>query len=120
VSIGRTTAEGPQDSQGLRILFVKTELGYPRSRGHDIRAFNMIRSMAELGHVIGLVTSTRPKDEAIKGLSLERIAVVTEGTVTPFAGRRFTRFQESLASYVGASRPKLNRVADEVRRAAGK
>lgn len=61
----------PRGSRPLRFLFAKNQLVYPRSRGHDIRAFNMMRQLAALGHSVGLATFTRASDSALNGLRLD-------------------------------------------------
>ncbi len=55
----------------MRLLFVKERLAWPRSSGHDVHSFYMMRALAELGHSVGLVTLSPPTPEAIQGLRLE-------------------------------------------------
>jgi glycosyltransferase involved in cell wall biosynthesis len=100
----------------LRFLFVKTRLVYPRSAGHDIRAFNMMRALGELGHSIGLVTRAPAVDEAEAGLVLELRHTLAEAGGEPPAAPAVTRLQARFASYFGVSGAHVSDVSDMARR----
>ena len=38
------------ETHTLRLLFVKECLAWPRSSGHDVHTFHMMRALASLGH----------------------------------------------------------------------
>src|SRR5262245_16633376 len=99
----------------LRLLFAKNELGYPRSSGHDIRAYNMMRAMEQLGHHVGLLTVVEPKPQALDGLRLawrgRWAANVPVTSPTP----PLPSMQARYASYFGATDDLMLAVAAAVR-----
>jgi glycosyltransferase involved in cell wall biosynthesis len=99
-------------STPLRFLFVKSHLAYPRSSGHDIRAFHMMRALAELGHPVGLVTAVRPIDEAVRGSGLEFQTTLAERSTTDERRPSLTWAQRRYASYFGVSDRDRALVAD--------
>ena len=54
----------------MRLLFVKESLAFPRSSGHDVHCFHMMRALMDRGHSIALVTQAQPSPEALAGLTL--------------------------------------------------
>jgi glycosyltransferase involved in cell wall biosynthesis len=54
----------------MRLLFVKDSLAWPRSSGHDVHTYHMMRALAGLGHALGLLTAAPPAPEAVAGLPL--------------------------------------------------
>jgi polysaccharide biosynthesis protein PslH len=54
----------------MRLLFIKRRLVYPRSSGHDVHTWELMRALAALGHEIafGSLDPTRP--DALHGLNL--------------------------------------------------
>lgn len=54
----------------MRLLFVKHSLVFPRSSGHDVHTFYMMKACATLGHEVALATVTDPEGPALEGLSL--------------------------------------------------
>jgi glycosyltransferase involved in cell wall biosynthesis len=54
----------------MRLLFVKTSLGWPRATGHDVHCFHMMQALAGMGHQIALMTADEPMAEALAGLDL--------------------------------------------------
>jgi len=95
----------------LRLLFVKHDLGYPRSRGHDIRSYNMMRALAQLGHRVGLLTIEEPTSHAIEGLRLDWSGTLASVTAEAIPAPRLPRLQASFASYFGVSVEQMRRVA---------
>ena len=57
----------------MRLLFVKEELSWPRSSGHDVHAYHMMRACAALGHDVSLATSSEPSSGAVAGLPLQAL-----------------------------------------------
>ncbi len=55
----------------MKFLFVKSRLAWPRSSGHDVITYGIMKALGELGHSIGLMTRSTPLPEAIAGLPLE-------------------------------------------------
>src|SRR5262245_22975963 len=99
-----TLAAETQESTAIRFLFVKSQLAYPRSSGHDLRAFHMMRELANLGHSVGLVTRVRPTDDAVRGIRLDFRTTLSERMVADH--RTLSRLswpQARFASYFGVS-----------------
>jgi glycosyltransferase involved in cell wall biosynthesis len=55
----------------VRLLFVKNSLVWPRSSGHDVHTYYMMKACAALGHEVSLATVTEPESTAIDGLALK-------------------------------------------------
>ena len=104
-------AHGP----GLRLLFAKHDLGYPRSRGHDIRGYNMMRALAQLGHDVGLLTVEEPSAKAIDGLRLDWRGTLANVPSSPSVAPKLPRLQASYASYFGVSEQRMQAVATAAR-----
>jgi hypothetical protein len=68
----------------MRLLFVKESLGWPRTVGHDVHAFEMMRAMGARGHAVGLATVMRPEPKATDGLALDGLWAL--GVDEPEAG----------------------------------
>jgi glycosyltransferase involved in cell wall biosynthesis len=54
----------------VKLLFAKHSLAWPRSSGHDVHTYYMMKACAELGHGVALATVTEPSAAAIHGLPL--------------------------------------------------
>ncbi len=94
----------PSAADSLRLLFAKRQLAYPLAQGHDVRAFNMMRSFGELGHQVGLATFESPSARALDGLRLDYVTAVREQKVQTLPpGAPLTWLQRRFASYFGAS-----------------
>jgi polysaccharide biosynthesis protein PslH len=55
----------------MRFLFVKPRLAWPRSSGHDVHCYHLMKALADRGHQLALATVTPPPPEAIAGLPLD-------------------------------------------------
>src|SRR5271157_3453415 len=55
----------------MRFLFVKPRLAWPRSSGHDVHCYHLMKALARSGHQLGLATVVAPEPEAVAGLPLE-------------------------------------------------
>jgi glycosyltransferase involved in cell wall biosynthesis len=55
----------------MRFLFVKPRLAWPRSSGHDVHCYHLMKALAARGHQLALATVTPSPPEAIAGLSLD-------------------------------------------------
>jgi glycosyltransferase involved in cell wall biosynthesis len=84
----------------LRLLFVKEHLAWPRSSGHDVHCYHMMRALAGQGHSVALVTKSEPPAEALAGLNLEgrwtTALPAPDDVVT-----RLSRLQEKFRGYWG-------------------
>jgi glycosyltransferase involved in cell wall biosynthesis len=55
----------------MRFLFVKPSFAWPRSSGHDVHCYHLMRALADCGHQLALATVSPPHGEAVAGLPLE-------------------------------------------------
>ncbi|HKV98485.1 MAG TPA: glycosyltransferase family 4 protein [Vicinamibacterales bacterium] len=90
----------------MRLLFFKHSLVFPRSSGHDVHTFYMMKACASLGHDVALVTATEPEGPALEGLPLRRRYRLDgrQGPPTPF---RATWLQRKFQSYWGVESAQL-------------
>jgi glycosyltransferase involved in cell wall biosynthesis len=54
----------------MKLLFVKRSLAWPRSSGHDVHTYYMMKACSALGHDVGLATAVEPTEAAVDGLTL--------------------------------------------------
>jgi glycosyltransferase involved in cell wall biosynthesis len=85
----------------MRYLFVKKSLAWPRSSGHDVHSYYMMRALAQLGHEVSLATVREPTSAAIEGLSLASHRILSSDGGGSDEGVRFTWLQERFRSYWG-------------------
>jgi polysaccharide biosynthesis protein PslH len=96
----------------MRLLFVKPTLSWPRSSGHDVHCYEMMRALSGRGHEVSLATVEEPQPGALEGLKLARHhrldgdAPVADGAVEPA-----TRLQERFRSYWGIDGSHVRAVA---------
>jgi polysaccharide biosynthesis protein PslH len=55
----------------MRFLFIKPKLAWPRSSGHDVHCYYLMKAIAQGGHKLALATVAPVQDEAVAGLPLE-------------------------------------------------
>lgn len=83
----------------MRFLFVKSRLDWPRTYGHDVHGFEMMRALGALGHMVALATDAAPSDAAVSGLRLDARWVLS---AAPSRGPvPMPYFQERYRSYWG-------------------
>lgn len=85
----------------MRFLFFKAHLGWPRTYGHDVHSFEMMRALGEIGHDVALASESQPSPEALNGLSLAARWVLEGRDDDPPVS--FTYWQERYRSYWGTS-----------------
>jgi glycosyltransferase involved in cell wall biosynthesis len=69
----------------MRLLFAKHSLVWPRSSGHDVLTYYMMKACAGLGHAVALATVSVPSEHAIDGLPLEaRFNLESSGSLNGF------------------------------------
>ncbi len=56
----------------MRLLFIKESLAWPRSSGHDVHCFYLMKALTDLGHDVALGTVVPPSAEALGPLPLAR------------------------------------------------
>jgi glycosyltransferase involved in cell wall biosynthesis len=97
----------------MRLLFVKHELAWPRSSGHDVHSYYLMRALRMLGHDVLLGSVVRPRPEAIAGLNLSGQFTLDPATADA-SHRSLTRLQERFRSYWGVERERMARLAQIV------
>jgi glycosyltransferase involved in cell wall biosynthesis len=95
----------------MRLLFVKETLAWPRSSGHDVHSYHLMRALAGRGHGIALATLRPPSDEAVRGLPLERLECFAEGRPDDDPEvPRLPKLQERFRSYWGIDKARIRTV----------
>lgn len=101
----------------MRLLFVKEALAWPRSSGHDVHCYHMMRALAGRGHEVALATARRPAAEAVTGLPLARYDCLADATAlngnTPEP--RLGKLQEKFRSYWGIEPARMRAVGAAAR-----
>lgn len=89
----------------MRVLFVKHSLGWPRSTGHDVYCFHMMKAVSELGAEVSLATVLEPDRHATDGISLfSRDVLSGHAEAGSHQAMKLTRVQERYRSYYGIDR----------------
>jgi glycosyltransferase involved in cell wall biosynthesis len=94
----------------MNLLFVKERLAWPRSSGHDVHCYHMMRALSHAGHDVSLATLHNPEPEAVDNAGLESIHHLTDydSHEEPLA---LTKTQERFRSYWGAPVGTIKQVA---------
>jgi len=103
------------DRQCVRVLFAKHTLAYPRSSGHDIRTYNMIRALRQLGCDVALATVNRPSPQALDGLRLNWMTTLSRPRPATVDTTKLGTLQTRFASYFGVSAAQMVAVAEAAR-----
>ncbi len=89
----------------LRLLFVKERMAWPRSSGHDVHTYHVMREMARAGHAVALATVFPIPPEAVADGGLEaeycfeeRTPPVPDETAFPIS---LSKMQEKFRGYWG-------------------
>ena len=100
----------------MRFLFVKENLAWPRSSGHDVHSFYLMRALAEQDHIVSLATVVPPTAEGVRGLNLAATfqldAAAGIGNGSSQEPITLSRFQERFRSYWGIPESRIRAVAD--------
>jgi polysaccharide biosynthesis protein PslH len=97
----------------VRLLFVKTALVWPRTSGHDVYCYYMMKALAEQGAEVSLATVEQTDPRAIDGAGLahcERLAESLPDGVKPRPS--LTPLQERFRSFWGVSHAHVESVRD--------
>lgn len=84
----------------MRLLFFKHALAFPRSSGHDVHTYYMMKACRSLGHEIALATVDEPSVEAVDGLDLD-VRVLLDRKGSPDGNLPGSRLQRRFRSYWG-------------------
>ena len=97
-----------------RLLFVKHTLAYPRASGHDIRCFEMLRALRDLGCEVALATIEPCDADTRDQLRIPVFALENDGPGGPVSPLGY--WQERFRSYWGVSMASVHsvkRIADQ-------
>jgi glycosyltransferase involved in cell wall biosynthesis len=97
----------------MRLLFVKHALVWPRSSGHDVHTYSMMRACQDLGHQIALATVVEPSARALDGLHLTG-AYRLDGVSPPDGGAPGTSLQKRFRSFWGIPEGRLEALRQAV------
>jgi glycosyltransferase involved in cell wall biosynthesis len=99
----------------LRLLFVKDSLAWPRSSGHDVHCFHMMRALADLGHAVSLATVRPVTAQAVEGVKLQRCERLPQPAATDngdgLEDLGLSRLQQRFRSYWGIDQGHIRAVA---------
>lgn len=106
--------EAPQPER--RILFVKRSLSWPRSSGHDVHTFYMMKALVDLGLSVGLTTLEPVSEEALGGLRLAFSGSLPgDSAPSPPLVPPLSWAQNRFRSYWGVERDWISRLAAQAR-----
>jgi len=94
-------AHSPGDA--LRILFIKHALVYPRTTGHDIRCFEMLRAFHRLGHHVALATVAPSDLEALEEIGIPCFSLSDTSANGQHSKTALSYRQERFRSFWGIS-----------------
>lgn len=110
-----TTPPIPAVGRALRWLFVKERFAWPRSSGHDVHTYGMMRALTELGHAVAVATLDPPPPEALAGIPFAAQYCLTENNPPVPSGDAFpitlTKSQAKFRSYWGIRDDRIRQVA---------
>lgn len=100
----------------MKLLFVKRSLAWPRSSGHDVYTYHMMKCCAQLGHQVALATVGEMGVEALDGAGLQSHIVLAGTSRTAPAGTAvpYSRLQERWRSYWGVEQHIVQRLRSEL------
>lgn len=96
----------------MRVLYVKPSLVYPRTSGHDVYCYYMMKGMADLGAEIGLLTAEPVSPAAVDGVRLVHCAQLTDDPSAPKPN--LTWAQERFRSFWGVTPGQIASIRDTV------
>jgi glycosyltransferase involved in cell wall biosynthesis len=98
----------------MRLLFVKPSLAWPRTTGHDVYCYHMMKGLSRLGAEVALATVEPCHPEATEGFSSSFICRLADEPTTGAPTPTLTWAQERFRSYWGIDHDEIravNRIA---------
>ncbi len=103
----------------MRLLFVKHELVWPRTSGHDVYCYYMMKALAEQGAEVSLATIALTSPRAVEGVRLAQCRQLSDTLPTGAVPRKsLTYVQDRFRSFWGVSEANIESVraiAEETR-----
>jgi glycosyltransferase involved in cell wall biosynthesis len=94
----------------MRLLFVKTSLEWPRTTGHDVYCYHMMKALGELGAEIALATVEDVDPRAIEGVRVCCVGRLTDEAPGTPPTWRLTPLQERFRSFWGVRHGQIEAV----------
>jgi glycosyltransferase involved in cell wall biosynthesis len=92
----------------MRLLFVKERLAWPRSSGHDVHGYHLMRALGRLGHDVSLATLHEPDSRATEGAGLVSLHSIDDaGADEPL---NLSKLQERFRNYWGIPTRRIQQV----------
>ena len=99
----------------MHFLFVKQELSFPRTSGHDVHCHGMMRALNEAGHQISLLTVGESTPNSIEGIQLRHKFQFDSGGDQSVETLELTKMQKKFCSYWGIPGNRISEVATRTR-----
>ena len=100
----------------MRVLYVKPSLVYPRTSGHDVYCYYMMKGMAGQGADVALLTAEPTSPAAVEGIPLVHCAQLSDDLSAPTP--KLTWAQERFRSFWGVTPGQIDsirRTVDAIR-----
>lgn len=97
----------------MRLLFVKPALVWPRTSGHDVYCYYMMKALAALGADVSLLTVEETDPRAVDGIALSFCGRLSDEP--PASPVRLPWLQERFRSFWGVSHAHIESVRQTVR-----
>ncbi len=100
----------------MKLLFYKPSFSWPRSSGHDVHTYHLMRALGNLGASISLVTDIAPPAPAIDGLKLDKLIDLSHTELSHQKANSPVRpLEERFRRYWGVTPDNLSRFLKAVR-----
>jgi glycosyltransferase involved in cell wall biosynthesis len=99
----------------MRLLFVKPSLVWPRTSGHDVYCYFMMRELAKLGATVSLATADPLDPKAVEDVALEATFELSSDE-DETTGLSLSGLRERFRSFWGINRSHIASVQDLVSR----
>jgi glycosyltransferase involved in cell wall biosynthesis len=97
----------------MRLLFIKESLSWPRSSGHDVHCFHLMKALTQMGHEVALGTVVAPSVEAIDTVPLAWRFLLDDqaGEGNGYYPSRRSYWQQRFRSYWGIPSQRVRAVS---------
>ena len=95
----------------MRLLFVKPALVWPRTSGHDVQCYYLMKALSEEGAEVSLATIEPTDPRAVEGIRLAHSGQLdTSLPAAPSGGTSLTYLQERFRSFWGIEKGHIESV----------
>jgi glycosyltransferase involved in cell wall biosynthesis len=96
----------------MRVLYVKPSLVYPRTSGHDVYCYYMMKGMADEGAEVALLTAEPTQPAAVAGIPLLHNGQLSDDPAAPLP--KLTWAQERFRSFWGVTPGQIASIRETV------